>query len=137
MNNFQIQGLGRFIKKMAVSNRAGYAFSACIEYQGKLYFGVNEVTSMDDPTAHAEIQIIRYVCKRFKTHKLEGAVIYSSGEPCPMCLTAIAWAGIKKVYYVDSWVFARENNEFYDIDSVQVNEFLDLKLEIHHIGIYK
>lgn len=61
--------------------------------------GVNSVTSDNDPTAHAEVNAIRSACRKLGRFKLEGCTIYSSCEPCPMCLSALYWAGIKKVYY--------------------------------------
>jgi tRNA(Arg) A34 adenosine deaminase TadA len=57
------------------------------------------VTSEKDPTAHAEIVAIRNACKSLDTFDLSGAMIYSTCEPCPMCLSAIYWAGIQTVYY--------------------------------------
>ena len=61
--------------------------------------GVNRVVPGSDPTAHAEVSAIREACGKLKTYKLEGCTIYSSCEPCPMCLSAIYWAGIKRLCY--------------------------------------
>jgi tRNA(Arg) A34 adenosine deaminase TadA len=61
--------------------------------------GSNRVTSNNDPTAHAEIVAIRDACKRLKTFRLEACELYTSCEPCPMCLSAIYWARIQRVYY--------------------------------------
>jgi tRNA(Arg) A34 adenosine deaminase TadA len=61
--------------------------------------GNNKVTSTNDPTAHAEIIAIREACKNLNSFQLEGCIIYTSCEPCPMCLGAIYWARPKKVYY--------------------------------------
>ena len=61
--------------------------------------GCNEVTSTNDPTAHAEIVAIRAACRRLKTFDLKGCELYTSCEPCPMCLSAIYWARIRKMYY--------------------------------------
>ena len=60
---------------------------------------MNEVTSSDDPTAHAEVVAIRRACKELGTYQLTGCDIYTSCEPCPMCLGAIYWARPDKVYY--------------------------------------
>jgi tRNA(Arg) A34 adenosine deaminase TadA len=57
------------------------------------------VTSTNDPTAHAEVTAIRDACKRLKTFHLEDCELYTSCEPCPMCLSAIYWARLKKVFY--------------------------------------
>jgi guanine deaminase len=61
--------------------------------------GCNEVTSSNDPTAHAEIVAIRDACRRLKTFDLKGCELYTSCEPCPMCLSAIYWSRIGKMYY--------------------------------------
>ena len=59
----------------------------------------NQVVMSFDPTAHAEIECIRYACSRLRTHDLTGCTIYSTCEPCSMCLSAIYWAHIDKVVY--------------------------------------
>ena len=61
--------------------------------------GCNQVTSTNDPTAHAEIIAIRQACKRLKTFRLDDCDLYTSCEPCPMCLSAIYWARIRGVFY--------------------------------------
>ena len=61
--------------------------------------GSNRVTSTNDPTAHAEVVAIRDACSKLQTFSLDGCDIYSSCEPCPMCLSAIYWARIPQVYY--------------------------------------
>ena len=61
--------------------------------------GNNKVLKNNDPTAHAEVQAIREACKKLNTHDLSGHVLYTSCEPCPMCLSAIIWANIKEVYF--------------------------------------
>lgn len=61
--------------------------------------GHNEVLKTNDPTAHAEICAIRKACQKLNTKDLTGYIIYSTCEPCPMCLSAIIWANIKTVYY--------------------------------------
>src|SRR5215472_12203591 len=61
--------------------------------------GCNQVTSTNDPTAHAEIVAIRDACRRLRTFQLEDCQLYTSCEPCPMCLSAIYWARLSRVYY--------------------------------------
>lgn len=61
--------------------------------------GNNQVLKSKDPTAHAEIVAIRNACKKLQTYDLSGYILYTSCEPCPMCLSAIIWSNIKKVYY--------------------------------------
>jgi tRNA(Arg) A34 adenosine deaminase TadA len=64
--------------------------------------GFNTVVESHDPTAHAEIAAIREACERLGTHDLSGCTLYTSCEPCPMCLGAIYWAGIDRVVYAAS-----------------------------------
>lgn len=61
--------------------------------------GSNQVIKTKDPTAHAEILAIRQACRKLETYDLANCILYSSCEPCPMCLSAIIWANIKTVYY--------------------------------------
>lgn len=61
--------------------------------------GNNMVLKNNDPTAHAEVTVIREACKKLGTYDLSGYILYTSCEPCPMCLSAIIWANIKEVYY--------------------------------------
>ena len=64
--------------------------------------GVNRVVPDIDPTAHAEINAIREACRKLGVFDLTGCEIYSSCEPCPMCLSAIYWAGIRKIYFANT-----------------------------------
>lgn len=82
---------------------AGGPFAAVIVLDGEIVGeGWNTVTSTNDPTAHAEVSAIRDACERLGTFSLEGAVMYASCEPCPMCLAAIFWARISKLYFANS-----------------------------------
>lgn len=75
-------------------------FGAVIAKDGKIIAEAsNMVVLMADPTAHAEVLVIRKASETLKSHDLSGCTIYTSCEPCPMCLGAIYWAGIKKVVY--------------------------------------
>lgn len=89
--------------ELAVSsaNKNGGPFGAIIVDQtGQIIgSGQNRVTENNDPTAHAEVQAIRQACQRLDTFQLENCILYTSCEPCPMCLGAIYWARIEKVYY--------------------------------------
>lgn len=87
---------------LAVENikTGGGPFGAVIVKDGKVVAtGVNRVTANNDPTAHAEVSAIRAACTKLGTFDLSGCVIYTSCEPCPMCLGAIYWAHIDKIYY--------------------------------------
>jgi len=78
----------------------GGPFGAVVVKDGKIIASVgNCVTSTNDPTAHAEVGAIREACKKLDTFDLTGCEIYASCEPCPMCLGAIMWARIDKLYY--------------------------------------
>jgi tRNA(Arg) A34 adenosine deaminase TadA len=86
------------IQKMR-SNHGG-PFGAVVVRRGKIVGrGWNRVTSTNDPTAHAEVMAIRQACRRLKTFHLKDCDIYTSCEPCPMCLAAIYWARLRRVYY--------------------------------------
>ena len=61
--------------------------------------GANSVTLLNDPTAHAEVLAIRAACARLKNFKLDDCIVYSSCEPCPMCLSALYWAGVEKIFF--------------------------------------
>jgi tRNA(Arg) A34 adenosine deaminase TadA len=79
---------------------AGGPFGAVVVRRGQIVGrGWNQVTSTNDPTAHAEVTAIRDACKKLKTFQLDDCELYTSCEPCPMCLAAIYWARFKKVYY--------------------------------------
>ena len=81
----------------------GGPFGACIVKDGKIIGkGINRVIKDHDPTAHAEVVAIRNACKELGTHDLTGCEIYTSCYPCPMCLSAIIWSNIKKVYYANT-----------------------------------
>lgn len=81
----------------------GGPFGAIIVRDGKVIAeGWNQVTSTDDPTAHAEVVAIRSACASLKTFSLEGCDLYTSCEPCPMCLGAIYWARLRTLYYANS-----------------------------------
>ncbi|GAB6011630.1 nucleoside deaminase [Viscerimonas tarda] len=80
--------------------KGGGPFGAVIVKDGEVVAeGSNAVTLTNDPTAHAEVSTIRKACTTLNTFDLSGCVIYSSCEPCPMCLSAIYWAHIDRIYY--------------------------------------
>src|ERR1039457_3047645 len=80
----------------------GGPFGAVVVRGGKVVGrGCNQVTSANDPTAHAEIVAIRAACRRLNTFQLEDCELYTSCEPCPMCLSAIYWARLGQVFYAN------------------------------------
>jgi len=81
-------------------SNTGGPFGAVVVKDGEIIGrGGNKVTSTNDPTAHAEVVAIREACKTLNSFQLDGCEIYTSCEPCPMCLGAIYWARPDKVYY--------------------------------------
>ena len=84
-----------------IKNQEGGPFGAVIvNKEGKIIAnGNNKVIKENDPTAHAEIVAIREACKVLNTNDLKDCILYTSCEPCPMCLSAIIWANIKEVYF--------------------------------------
>ena len=80
--------------------RGGGPFGAVVVRNGEIISAEgNTVTLDNDPTAHAEVNAIRSACRRLATFDLQGCEIYASCEPCPMCLSAIYWAHIDRIYY--------------------------------------
>ena len=98
----------KFMRKaiaLSVENikKGGGPFGAVIVKDGKVIAtGVNRVSANTDPTAHAEVNVIRKAAKKLGTFDLAGCDIYTSCEPCPMCLGAIYWAHLDKMYYGNS-----------------------------------
>lgn len=84
-----------------IKNKDGGPFGAVIlDKDGNIIAnGNNKVLKTNDPTAHAEVVAIRKACKKLNTYDLSDCTLYTSCEPCPMCLSAIIWANIKDVYY--------------------------------------
>jgi guanine deaminase len=101
-----MQGDSEFMRQaiaLAVGNVTsgrGGPFGAVIVKDGKVIAtGANQVTATNDPTAHAEVTTIRNACTALTAFELEGCDIYTSCEPCPMCLAAIYWARCRTIYY--------------------------------------
>ena len=99
-NNFMLKAIELSINSV---NTAGGPFGCVIVKENKIIAeGSNKVTSSNDPTAHAEVVAIREACKKLNTFNLSGCDLYTSCEPCPMCLSAIYWSHIDKVYYANT-----------------------------------
>ena len=97
------------ISKEKMEANFGGPFGAVIVKNGKVIAeGFNQVTSSNDPTAHAEVTAIRAACKVLNTFDLDGCEIYTSCEPCPMCLAAIYWARLDKIYFTNTRADAAE-----------------------------
>ena len=102
-------------------NNGGGPFGSIIVKGNKIISeGSNKVTSTNDPTAHGEIVAIRSACEKLNNFSLNGCELYSNCEPCPMCLSAIYWARIDKIYYANT----REDAGKIDfVDSLIYSEF--------------
>ena len=86
-----------------VESGNGGPFGAVVVKDGKIIGeGCNNVTSTNDPTAHAEVEAIRQACKNISDFDLTNAEIYTTCEPCPMCLSAIYWARVSKIYFANT-----------------------------------
>jgi guanine deaminase len=97
-SEFMQQAIALAVENVA-SGRGG-PFGAVIVKDGKVIAtGVNQVTATNDPTAHAEVTAIRSACEVLGTFQLEGCDVYTSCEPCPMCLAAIYWARCRTIYF--------------------------------------
>lgn len=97
------------LSEQNVEQRLGGPFGAVIVKEGMVVArSANRVVPQQDPTAHAEIAVIRLACKELETYNLEGCVIYTSCEPCPMCLGAIYWAHLDHIYYANTKADAAE-----------------------------
>ena len=120
-----------------VRSGRGGPFAALVVLNGRIIGrGVNQVTTINDPTAHAEVMAIRDACNNTDNFRLENAVIYTSCEPCPMCLSAIYWARISRIYYAavntdaaragfdDSYIYRQIPIEpaKRDIPAIQIND---------------
>ena len=99
--NFMDEAIAESAKNLKTGH--GGPFGAVVVKDGVIVGrGHNEVLKHNDPTCHGEIQAIREACRSLGTYDLSGCELYTSAEPCPMCLSAIIWANIKTVYYGNS-----------------------------------
>ena len=128
-NSFMLRAIELSINS---TNNAGGPFGCVIVKDNKIIAeGSNKVTSSNDPTAHAEIVAIRDACQKLNTFNLSGSDLYSSCEPCPMCLSAIYWSHIDNIFYANTRDDAKKIN--FD-DSFIYSEFFK-KIEDRKIPI--
>jgi guanine deaminase len=115
-----------------VKQGLGGPFGAVIVKDGMVVArSANKVVSQNDPTAHAEVSVIRLACQELNTFNLEGCEIYTSCEPCPMCLGAIYWARIDKIYYANTKADAAEIG----FDDHLIYQELDLPMDKRKLPI--
>lgn len=120
--------------RKGMRNNEGGPFGAVIVQNGEIIGrGNNKVTSTNDPTAHAEMVAIRDACKKMKDFHLPDAVLYTSCEPCPMCMAAIYWANIKTVYFASD----RNDAERIGFDDKFIYDELPLPIEKRSINMSK
>tara|TARA_B110000438_G_C15174651_1_gene377502 strand:- start:8 stop:472 length:465 start_codon:yes stop_codon:yes gene_type:complete len=109
-------------------------FGAVIVRDNKIISeGFNIVTLANDPTSHAEIVAIRSACKIFNNFSLENCILYTTCEPCPMCLSAIYWAHIDKVYYANT----RSDAQKIDFSDSQIYEELNKTIKERKIPMHQ
>ncbi|WP_407525961.1 nucleoside deaminase [Methylobacterium oryzisoli] len=102
-------------EKTSLVESAGGVFGSVIVQDGKILAeGANRVVAENDPTWHGEIEAIRKACKAQGSFKLRDATLYTSAEPCPMCMAAAYWAGIKAIYYASTNEDALRYGDFDD-----------------------
>ena len=128
-NKFMLRAIELSVKS---ANGTGGPFGCVVVKNNKIIAeGSNNVTFLNDPTAHAEIVAIRNACKKLNTFNLSGCDIFTSCEPCPMCLSAIYWSHIDNIYYANTRDDAKKIN--FD-DSMIYSEF-SKKIEDRKIPI--
>lgn len=102
-------------ERTALVESAGGAFGAVIVRDGRIVGeGANRVVAENDPTWHAEMAAIRDACRTEGSFKLPGATLYTSAEPCPMCMAAAYWAGISRIFYASTNEDALRHGNFDD-----------------------
>ena len=115
-------------------DNGGGPFGAVIVRNGEvLSTGVNRVVAENDPTAHAEVSAVRAACGRLQTFKLDGCTVYSSCEPCPMCLSALYWAGVGRIIYGNT----KHDAKAIDFDDSFIYDQLELAHEERAIPCHR
>lgn len=118
------------LAQKGIDNNDGGPFGCVIVRNGEIVGeGNNKVTSTNDPTAHAEMVAIRNACKNLQTFQLDGCVIYTSCEPCPMCLGAIYWARPDRIFYACN----KSDAAKIDFDDQFIYEEIERPIEERHI----
>ncbi|MBO4703795.1 MAG: nucleoside deaminase [Bacilli bacterium] len=132
--------------RKGIRNGHGGPFGAVIVKDGVVVGkGHNQVVKNNDPTCHGEIMAIHKACKKLGTFDLSGCELYTTGEPCPMCMSAILWANIEKVYYgcniLDTEDIGFRDKKFYEMQQIDARKTfvheLDRKQCLKLYGEYK
>jgi guanine deaminase len=130
-NEFMMKAIELSIKSVNIGTGP---FGAVIVKDDKIISeGFNTVTLSKDPTSHAEIVAIRNACKALKNFSLQGYDLYTTCEPCPMCLSAIYWARINKVFYANT----REDAQKIDFSDALIYEELNKSIQERKIPMHQ
>lgn len=129
MNKFMRAAIKEAYK--GINRGHGGPFGAVIVKDGQIVGrGHNQVVKNNDPTCHGEMMAIHAACKKLKTFDLSGSEIYTTGEPCPMCMGAILWSNIDKIYYgcniVDTEDIGFRDKKFYEMFENHQNLVIEL-----------
>ena len=132
-NKFMLRAIELSLK--SVKSNGGPFGCVIVKNNSIVAEGTNQVTKNNDPTAHAEIVTIRNACIKINSFDLKGTEIYTSCEPCPMCLSAIYWAHIDKIYYgntrIDAAKIGFDDNFIYEELNLDIN---DRKISLEQIN---
>ncbi|MGM9971601.1 MAG: nucleoside deaminase [Anaeroplasmataceae bacterium] len=142
MNKYMLEAIKE--ARMGIKEGHGGPFGCVIVKNGNIVGrGHNEVIKNNDPTCHGEIMAIHDACNNLGTFDLNGCEVYTTGEPCPMCLSAILWANMKKVYYgcniSDTSIIGFRDSLFYEFmnDKDRKNKFVEELDREECLEVYK
>ena len=130
-NKFMMRAIELSIK--SVNNGTGPFGAVIVKNNQIISEGFNTVTLANDPTSHAEIAAIRIACKDLNNFSLEGCDLYTTCEPCPMCLSAIYWARLNKVYYANT----RSDAQKIDFSDALIYEELNKNINERKIPMHQ
>lgn len=120
------------LSEQNVEQSKGGPFGAVVVKDGEVIAqSANKVTTTNDPTAHAEVSAIRLACQQLNTFDLNGCIIYTSCEPCPMCLGAIYWSRISTIYYANT----KKDAADIGFDDKFIYDELDLPMEKRQLPV--
>ncbi len=121
----------QLMREAGVVDRTGGPFGAVVVLGGQILSSAgNSVTRDNDPSAHAEVNALRAACRKVGSPHIEGAVLYSSCEPCPMCYATAYWARVGKIFYAASW------SDYADLfDDANIAKDLTLPYEVRQVAV--
>lgn len=114
-------------RRTSIVDKSGGPFGCVIVKDGSIVGeGANSVLADGDPTCHGEMNAIRHACTTLGTHDLSGCIVYTTGEPCPMCYGALWWARVEAIYYAST---IKDAKEFGDFDDMPIYEAVKSPIE--------